>query len=58
MYERTLKNVLKYACMALVLIMLFTVLNNVACTIRGCSAIGGEIVVLFLPAVWWIIKRG
>lgn len=55
--NKTLKSVIKYAIIAAVGVLLFEVASRAALTERPAGGIGGEIVLLGLPLIWWITEQ-
>ncbi len=51
------KKAIKYAILTVCGVILFTVLNRAANTERTAASIGGEVFLLILPLMWWIVER-
>lgn len=51
-----LRTLCKQGCAILLLISAFTFLNDIANITRGYHSIGGEVCILFIPLIHYIIK--
>lgn len=51
-----LRTICKQGCIVLLLISAFTFLNDIANAARGYCSVGGEICIIFIPLLHYIIK--
>lgn len=51
------KKAIKYAILAVCGVILFIALHQAANAERPAAGVGGEVVFLVLPFIWWIVKR-
>lgn len=55
--KKVIKTALKYIIIAVVGVILFFLTHRAALTERTTGGIGGEVVFIILPLIWWLVER-